>query len=154
MSDFYAGYDSINCAQQKCLIHLLRDINEDVLKEPFNNEMKELAHSFASLLRPMVQTIDRFGLKAKHLRVHRPTIDRFYCALSKQEYTSEVAAGYKKRFEKNQDRLFTFVDHDGVPCNNKNAEHAIKAFARLRNAIGANGTPKGVREIPCPIEHQ
>ena len=24
-----------------------------------------------------------------------------------------------------------------------NAEHAIKAFARLRNVIGANGTPKG-----------
>ena len=88
VSDFYAGYDSVNCAQQKCLIHLLRDINEDVLKEPFNNEMKELAHSFASLLRPMVQTIDRFGLKAKHLRVHRPTVDRFYCALSNREYTS------------------------------------------------------------------
>jgi Transposase IS66 family len=146
VSDFYAGYDSVNCAQQKCLIHLLRDINEDVLKEPFNNEMKELAHSFASLLRPMVQTIDRFGLKAKHLRVHRPTVDRFYCALSKREYTSEAAAGYKKRFEKNQDRLFTFLDYDGVPWNNNNAEHAIKAFARLRNAIGANGTPKGVRE--------
>ena len=33
-----------------------------------------------------------------------------------------------------------------MPWNNNNAEHAIKAFARLRNAIGANGTPKGVRE--------
>ena len=38
------------------------------------------------------------------------------------------------------------MDHDGVPWNNNNAEHAIKAFARLRNAIGANSTPKGVRE--------
>jgi hypothetical protein len=33
-----------------------------------------------------------------------------------------------------------------VPWNNNNAEHAIKSFARLRNVIGANGTPKGVRE--------
>ena len=30
VSDFYAGYDSVGCAQQKCLIHLLRDINQDV----------------------------------------------------------------------------------------------------------------------------
>ena len=30
VSDFYAGYGSVNCAQQKCLIHLLRDINQDV----------------------------------------------------------------------------------------------------------------------------
>jgi hypothetical protein len=146
VSDFYAGYDSINCAQQKCLIHLLRDINEDVLREPFNKEMEELAHSFASLLRPMVDAVDRFGLKARHLRTHRPAVDRFYSTLSKREYTSDVAASYKKRFEKNRDRLFTFLDHDGVPWNNNNAEHAIKAFARLRNAIGANSTPKGVRE--------
>jgi hypothetical protein len=27
-----------------------------------------------------------------------------------------------------------------------NSEHAIKAFVRLRNVIGANGTPKGIRE--------
>jgi hypothetical protein len=146
VSDFYAGYDSINCAQQKCLIHLLRDINEDVLREPFNKEMEELAHSFANLLRPMVEAVERFGLKARHLRTHRPAVDRFYNILSKREYTTEVAAGYKKRFEKNRDRLFTFLNHDEVPWNNNNAEHAIKAFARLRNAITASSTPKGVRE--------
>ena len=33
-----------------------------------------------------------------------------------------------------------------MPWNNNNAEHAIKAFARLRKVIGANGTPKGVRQ--------
>lgn len=146
VSDFYSGYDSIECAQQKCLIHLLRDINQDVLKEPFNVEMEELAHGFAALLRPMVATVDRFGLKAYHLRRHRHAVSRFYRVLSRCNYKTEVAAGYKKRFEKNRDRLFTFLDHDGVPWNNNNAEHAIKAFARLRNVIGANGTPKGVRE--------
>ena len=36
VSDFYAGYDSIDCAQQKCLIHLMRDVNEDLCKQPFN----------------------------------------------------------------------------------------------------------------------
>jgi predicted RecB family nuclease len=78
VSDFYSGYDSLECAQQKCLVHLLRDINEDVLKEPFNTEMEELAHAFAGLLRPMVETVDRFGLKARHLRTHRPAVKRFY----------------------------------------------------------------------------
>jgi hypothetical protein len=146
VSDFYSGYDSIDCPQQKCLIHLLRDINEDVLKEAFNVEMEELAHGFARLLRPMVATVDRFGLKAYHLRKHKHAVEQFYRTLSKSFYKTEVAIGYKKRFEKNRDRIFTFLDHDGVPWNNNNAEHAIKAFARLRNVIGANGTPKGIRE--------
>jgi predicted RecB family nuclease len=146
VSDFYTAYDSIECAQQKCLIHLLRDINENVLKQPFNGELEELAQDFAGLLKPMVETIDRFGLKAYHLRKHKKEVARFYHALSKRTYQTEVAVGYRKRFDKNRDRLFTFLDHDGVPWNNNNAEHAIKAFARLRDVIGSQSTPKGIRE--------
>lgn len=46
VSDFYSGYDGVKCAQQKCLIHLLRDINDDVLKNPFNDEMRQVALNF------------------------------------------------------------------------------------------------------------
>ena len=28
VSDFYAAYDSLPCPQQKCLIHLIRDMNQ------------------------------------------------------------------------------------------------------------------------------
>ena len=35
VSDFYAAYDSMPCQQQKCLIHLMRDINDDVLSSTF-----------------------------------------------------------------------------------------------------------------------
>src|SRR3990172_7200974 len=34
VSDFYAAYDGIPCPQQKCLIHLIRDLNDAVLKYP------------------------------------------------------------------------------------------------------------------------
>ena len=27
VSDFYAAYDSIDCPQQKCLLHIIRDMN-------------------------------------------------------------------------------------------------------------------------------
>jgi predicted RecB family nuclease len=30
VSDFYAAYDSIPCAQQKCILHLMRDLNDAV----------------------------------------------------------------------------------------------------------------------------
>jgi predicted RecB family nuclease len=146
VSDFFSGYDNIECAHQKCLIHLLRDINGDVLKEPFNNEMNMLAHEFAGLLRPMVETVDRFGLKAHHLRSHKRAVDRFYRDLAARDYQTSLAAGYKKRFEKNRERLFTFLLHDGIPWNNNNAEHAIKAFAVLRRAIEGTTTPKGIRD--------
>jgi hypothetical protein len=90
--------------------------------------------------------VDRFGLKARYLHKHQPAVDKFYQTLSRRDYQTEVAAGYVRRFEKNRDRLFTFLDHDGIPWNNNNAEHAVKAFVRLRNVIGGTSTAKGLRE--------
>jgi transposase len=146
VSDFYAAYDAMNCAQQKCLIHLMRDLHTDLLKQPFNSEFKALVQAFALLLKPIIETIDRFGLTAQYLQKHKPYVRRFYDELSKRAYQSDLADSYKKRFEKNKSKLFTFLDYDGIPWNNNNAEHAIKAFASLRKVIGGVSTEKGIRE--------
>jgi hypothetical protein len=146
VSDFYAAYDSINCPQQKCLIHLIRDLNDDVLKQPFNEDLKDMVRGFGELLKPIIDTIDRFGLKARFLRKHKVSVERFYRELSKADSKTEIADKYKKRFEKNRGKLFTFLDYDGVPWNNNNAEHAVKAFAMLRNAIRGASSEKGIRE--------
>jgi len=146
VSDFYAGYDSIECAQQKCLIHLIRDMNDDLCKQPYNEEIRTIAQAFSELVKPMIESVDRFGLKAHHLRKHWRSVNRFYDALFKCDYQTDVAAGYKKRFRKNRNKLFTFLDHDGVPWNNNNAEHAIKAFVRLRRSIGGKSSAKGIRD--------
>ncbi|HVO60503.1 MAG TPA: IS66 family transposase [Terriglobales bacterium] len=146
VSDFYSGYDSIQCAQQKCLIHLMRDMNDDLRKQPFNGEMRMMAEAFAELLRTIVATVDRFGLKRRYLRKHKAAAEGFLDMLRKSYLQTEAAAAYKTRFEKNSDTLFTFLDYDGVPWNNNNAEHAIKAFARLRRSIGGTSTAKGIEE--------
>jgi len=121
-------------------------LNGDLLKHPFNTELSELAHNFALLLRAIVETVDRFGLKTRFLRKHKISVERFYKKLSICKYESEIALYYKKRFDKNHDKLFTFLDYDGIPWNNNNAEHAIKSFARLRNVIGGTSSDKGIRE--------
>src|SRR5205085_5749659 len=83
---------------------------------------------------------------AHFLRKHKVFVESFYKELPKKDYQSEIAVYYQKRFEKNRAKLFTFLDYDGVPWNNNNAEHAIKAFARLRRVIGGTSTEKGIRE--------
>ena len=146
VSDFYAAYKSIECAQQKCLIHLMRDLNDEILINPFDEEAKLVALRFAALLRPIVDTIDSRGLRAHFLRKHLREVERFFGFLDKREFDSDVAAKFKQRFEKNRDKLFTFLRYDGVPWNNNNAEHAVKAFARLRDVISGSSTKKGVDE--------
>ncbi len=146
VSDFYAAYESIPCPQQKCLIHLMRDLNDEIMNNPFDAEMKSIAVGFAELLRPIVDTIDRRGLKTRFLRRHQADVDRFFEFLAASEFRSEAAVKCRQRFEKNRDTLFTFLRYDGVPWNNNNAEHAIKAFARLRDVIAGSSSRKGVDE--------
>lgn len=59
----------------------------------------------------------------------------------------------RKRFLKNEGRLFTFLDHDDVPWNNNNAEHALRAFTKLRNSM-ATSTAKGTREYAILLSIQ
>lgn len=146
VSDFYAAYDGICCPQQKCLIHLIRDINDDVLKQPYDEELKKLARTFADLIKPMVETVDRHGLKSHFLRKHKVSVSRFYSQLSTKTLRSEAAKKLSSRLERNRDKLFTFLSFDGVPWNNNNAEHAVKAFATLRKVIGGSSTENGIRE--------
>jgi Transposase IS66 family len=145
ISDFYTAYDSLPCPQQKCLIHLMRDINEDLLKHPFNEELRFVAQRFGTVLRGVVEAIDRHGLKKFYLQKHKGSAQEFLSEVASLDCLTEVGSALKKRIDKNKDKLFTFLDHDGVPWNNNNAEHAVRAFTRLRNGM-ATSTPKGTTD--------
>ena len=146
VSDFYTAYDSIGCPQQRCLIHLMRDLNDEILNNPFDDQLKAIVTGFGDLLKPIVETVDRFGLKSHFLKKHLVCVERFYRRMERAECSSDAALKCKERFERNRGKLFTFLEYDGVPWNNNNAEHAIKAFARLRDVIAGSSTETGVEE--------
>ena len=51
VSDFYTAYDSIGCPQQRCLIHLMRDLNDEILNNPFDDQIKNIVTAFGILHR-------------------------------------------------------------------------------------------------------
>lgn len=139
VSDFYTGYDSLPFTQQKCIVHFVRDIDDDLLRNPYDVELKQLAQAFGTLLRPIIATVDRFGLRSRHLKKHKRDVDRFISTELSAEFTSQLAMKYGKRLNKYAEKMFTFLEHDGVPWNNNNAEHAIKPFTKYRrNNDGRN----------------
>jgi hypothetical protein len=146
VSDFYAAYDSLDCPPQKCLVHLVRDFNDDLLKNPFDEELKQMASRFGCLLQAIIETVDRYGLKKYHLNKHKKDVDRFYAQQTGAACGSEVARHYQHRLVKNRGKLFTFLDHDGVPWNNNTAENAVKRFASRRKLAGTPFTEGGIRD--------
>jgi len=146
VSDFFSGYDSLECAQQKCLVHIMRDFNDGLLADPLDKELKELGHRFGHVLQAIIATVDRFGLKARHLRMHKSEVGQFIAAIEPATSDSEVVRKLKKRITKYREKLFTFLDYDGIPWNNNNAEHAVKHFAKYRRLANGRFTEKGLRD--------
>jgi hypothetical protein len=124
----------------------MRDINDAVLDHLYDASIKDIATAFGELLRGIVKTIDRWGLKSLFLRKHLVDVARFYRRVSRAACLGAGASKWKARLDKDREKLFTFLSHDGVLWNNNNAEHAIKAFTRLRRMIEGLSTPKGIEE--------
>jgi Transposase IS66 family/RNase_H superfamily len=138
VSDFYPGYDSMPCRQQKCLVHLIRDINDDLWKAPFDKELEAFAVEVKALLVPILVEVDRYGLNAWHLRKFRKDVDRFYGKhIIGREYTSDSVRTFQKRFDRYRESLFTFLAQDGIPWENNMAERAIRQLAVQRKISGS-----------------
>jgi predicted RecB family nuclease len=146
VSDFYAAYDSLECPQQKCLVHLMWDMNNDLFKHPFDEDLKDITTSFGSLMREIIASVDRFGLKSRYLRRHKKNVRRFFKQIEQTNASSKIAKYYCERLHKYGDRLFTFLDYNGVPWNNNNAEHAIKPFAKYRRLTSRMLQPNGLQD--------
>ncbi len=146
VTDFFPVYESIPVKQQKCLIHLIRDLNDDLFKNPFDIEFKGLVNAFNELLRKVVITIDLYGLKKRNLNKHRKDTAAFYLKYIERDYTSALSMKYAKRFKKHWDEIWPFLSFDNVPWNNNNAEAAIKAFAQHRHNVNGQVTEGGIRE--------
>ena len=132
ISDYYTGYDSFKVKQQKCLVHLMRDINDLIFKYQDDFDLIYIGRLFGSLLGIIIKTIDKYGLKKRNLNKHNKDVVKFYKQLNDHKYQSSISKKLKNRFIKNQSKLFTFLNYDGIPWNNNNVEHAIKDFAEYR----------------------
>ena len=146
VSDFYAGYDSLPFKQQRCLVHLIRDLNTDFRKNQLNGELKGIMTEFGVLLRTIIATVDQWGLRKEHFSKHSVDVDRFYRGMDSRVYDTDIAAHYQNRLTRNRGRLFEFLNHDGVPWNNNNAENAVKAYAKYREAAGNLCTCAGLED--------
>jgi hypothetical protein len=137
ISDFYPGYDSVECRQQKCWSHLIRDLNDDLWKECSNEEFELFVLEVRKLIVPILKTIQKFGSKKRHLNKFKESIDQFYKKIiDQQTYKFEVTLKYQKRFQRYRNSLFVFLEEDNIPWNNNMAERAIRHLAVQRKISG------------------
>jgi len=137
ISDFYPGYDSVKCKQQKCLVHLIRDLNDDLWNAPFKTEFESFIFEVKNLLVPIFEAVEKYGLKKRNLNKFKKSVEQFYEKnIVDRDYKSELTIKYQKRFQRYKESLFTFLEHDSIPWNNNTAERALRHLAVQRKISG------------------
>ena len=127
ITDFYAGYDSVPCRQQKCLVHLIRDLNNDVWRRLFDGELETFVLDVRNLLVPIMQAVNTYGLRKRNLAKFRTAVDGFdRQVIRSRTYRSDPVRMYQKRFQRYRHSLFRFLEYDGIPWNNNMGEPALR----------------------------
>jgi hypothetical protein len=70
----------------------------------------------------------------------------FFDALTERIYESDASKALQERLLRNRERLFTFLQHDGVSWNNNLAENAIKRISDYREDVGRSVKEAGLTE--------
>jgi predicted RecB family nuclease len=129
ISDFYPGYDILKCRHQKCLVHIIRDMNNDLWSNPFDDEFGKFVHGVRDLLLPIMDSIQKYGLKKRHLSKFKKVVEMFYLNnINNHSYKSSLCSKYQDRLIKYRESLFTFLGLDDIPWHNNPAENALRAI--------------------------
>jgi hypothetical protein len=124
----------------------MRDMNRAILDNPFDQELQSITVPFGALLRSIVVTVDEHGLKRKYLKSHARAVATFFDVLVERICESDASKALQERLLRNRERLFTFLQHDGVSWNNNLAENAIKRISDYREDVGRSVKEAGLTE--------
>jgi hypothetical protein len=96
ISDFYSGYDAIECEQQKCWVHFLRDLNNSLWNNPFDKQYEDFVCEVRNVIVPILQETYRHGLKKRFFKKHEKSVNRFYGKIiENRTYKSELCKLYQ-----------------------------------------------------------
>lgn len=139
VSDFYAAYSGLDCAKQRCLVHLLRELAK-LREEVPAASVRTFIGPLIVLLQDAIQLgkdRERLG-KVEFSRARQEIHDRFDdLVLNCQSRNAECLRIWKRLF-KHCDELFTFLDDPRVPADNNGCERDIRSLAAARNDGGVH----------------
>jgi transposase len=149
ISDFYTAYNPLPYKQQKCLVHLLRELSQSKNDTDefmaFRKKLTRLLRDALRLKQRMTDTLT--GLPQETYdrllgRIHNRLSE--LCCVS---YQTGDCQRLSKRLSKHSHQLFTFLEEMDVDSNNNRAERAIRPAVVTRKISGGNRSSFGTSAL-------
>lgn len=145
ITDFWNAYNAVtSAAKQRCLPHLLRDLKRtEKMKSP-GDDWPEFRKRLKRLMRDSLRLgRRRMEMTPKELASKRARLDARLSKLIDEPWRNRECRRLVKRLRRHAGELFTFLDYEGVPADNKHAERQIRPAALMRKTSYANSSDAG-----------
>lgn len=138
VSDCLSIYDGVNARQQKCYSHHLKAISK-AMEQGSSEYLSQLKAMLKAAM--MLKSLSAEGLNTA---AQRQALEQIAQRLLSQPRPG-IEEKIRLRLHKQQDHLFTFLDHPDVEATNNLAERQLRPAVIARKLSCGNKTPSGAR---------
>jgi hypothetical protein len=139
-ADFYAAYNFLPNIQ-RCLIHFLRAISDELEITPEDKSLNRLKDGIKGIIEKGNQ-LKQLG-DAQQQNAGRKKLDQKLKTLAKLESENKKTNTLIKRLVRHQNELIRFIDHPQAEFHNNRAERALRPEVIFRKLSFGNRTPAG-----------
>jgi transposase len=142
--DFWGAYNAVVCSRrQRCLVHLLRDLDYVETYRTVNQDWPAFAKLLRRLIGDGIRLWKREAVPPEEYASRRARLTGRLENLIATAWDHPEARRLIKRLKRHQNELFTFLDHPGVPFENNHAERAIRPAVIMRKNSQCNRSLRG-----------
>lgn len=144
VTDFFAAYNQIIAlAKQKCLVHLLRELVRVDLFD-FSPQWKYFRRQLKRFIIDAIRLgRKRTELKPTHFEARKKLLRQRLTQICFTSYPNENAERLRKRLQRHQDEILTFLDHPDMTADNNHAERQIRPAVVSRKISYGNRSQQG-----------
>jgi transposase len=144
VTDFWGAYNGVVCARrQKCLVHLLRDLETVEKYHRPGPDWPAFAKKLRRLLGDAIRLKKRDNVPAQEYASRRACLTVRLDELIAAAWEDKDAKRLIKRLRRHRDDLFTFLDEPEVPFDNNHAERSIRPAVMIRKNSFGNRSERG-----------
>ena len=146
VSDFWYAYNVLSCAKQKCLVHLLRDLERVWKSKDSSGDWPRFCKKLKRLIRDAIRLRKRMDEldKTTYHRL-RKRIEKRLELIIEHEWSNKEARRLIKRLKRHQDEMFTFLSNPDVPFDNNFGERSIRGAVIMRKNSYNNRSDRGAK---------
>ena len=144
VSDFWYAYNVLTCAKQKCLVHLLRELERVCKYKDSSGDWPKFSKKLKRLIRDAIRLRkrkDELNEQVYNRRCER--IEKRLQLILEHNWSNKNAKRLLKRLNRHQDEVFTFLRNADVPFDNNFGERSIRFAVIMRKNSFNNRSKKG-----------